>query len=108
VDEPLRPTADVIEAAFSAYDAHHAYGSPNEDGLEFIEIMCSNERLKAEIHAAAEFVGALDLPVELHGEFDPEVIRLYKVNMLCDMFFWVGWYARGAMEQAEELRRMTE
>jgi hypothetical protein len=108
MDEPLRPTADAIEAALSAYDTRHDDGSPNEDCLEFIKLMCSNERLKHEIHAAAAFVGELDLPAELHGEFDPEVVRLYKVNMLCDMFFWVGWYARGAMEQAEELKRMTE
>jgi hypothetical protein len=58
--------------------------------------------------AAADFVGELDLPAELHGEFDPEVVRLYKVNMLCDMFFWVDWYAHGAVEQAEELKRMAE
>jgi hypothetical protein len=63
MDEPLRPTADVIEAALSAYDTHHADGSPNEDGLDFIKIMTSNERLRAEIHAAAEFVGKLELRV---------------------------------------------
>jgi len=40
-------------------------------------------------------------------EFTAEEIRLYKVNMLCDMFFWVGWHARGAIDDRERLKRMA-
>ncbi len=107
MDEPLRPTAAAIEAALSAYDAQYLEGSLNRDGLDFIQIMSSDDRLKAEIHKAAEFVGELDMPEQLR-DLDPKVVRLYKVNMLCDMFFWVGWYARAAIEQAEVLKRMAE
>jgi hypothetical protein len=44
----------------------------------------------------------------LEAEFTPEVVRLYKVNMLCNMFFWVGWNSRGAIEEAGQLKRMVE
>jgi len=33
---------------------------------------------------------------------------MFQVGMLCDMFFWVGWHARGAVEEAEQLKRMAE
>jgi hypothetical protein len=47
----------------------------------------------------------IDLP-ELEVEFTPEVVRL--VNMLCSMFFWVGWNSRCVIEEAEQLKRMME
>jgi hypothetical protein len=103
--KPVRPTAEAIEAALSAYDCRHQEQA--DAGTEFIEIMSSNDRLKAEIHGAADFITEIDLP-ELEGEFTPELVRLYKVNMLCNMFFWVGWNSRGAIEEAEQLKRMVE
>jgi hypothetical protein len=30
-----------------------------------------------------------------------------NVQLLCDMFFWVGWYARGAVDEADQLKRMA-
>jgi len=62
MNEPLYPTAEAIEAALSDYDAQRPDGSLNDEGQLFIEIMASNERLRAEIHRAAEFVGELDVP----------------------------------------------
>jgi hypothetical protein len=106
MNEPLYPTAEAIEAALSDYDAQRPDGSLNDEGELFMEIMASNERLRAEIHRAAEFVGELDVPPEM-TEFTAEEIRLYKVNMLCDMFFWVGWHARGAIDDRERLKRMA-
>jgi hypothetical protein len=103
--KPVHPTAEAIEAALSAYDCR--YEEQPENGTQFIEIMSSNDRLKAEIHGAADLISEIDLP-ELEGEFTPEVVRLYKVNMLCNMFFWVGWNSRGAIEEAEQLKRMAE
>ena len=61
----------------------------------------------AEIHCAAEFLQELDVHPEM-SEVTAEDIRLVKVNMLCDMFFWVGWHARGAIEDRERLRKMAE
>jgi len=107
MNEPLYPTPEAIEAALSAYDAQRPDGFLNDEGKLFMEIMASNERLRAEIHRAAEFLKELDVPPEI-AEFTAENIRLYKVNMLCDMFFWVGWHARGAIEDRERLRKMAE
>jgi hypothetical protein len=104
----LRPTAEAIEAALSAYDSGHQEGTVYDDGLEFIKIMSSNDRLKAEIHGVADFVAEIDLPLELEFDLTPEFVRLFKVNMLCDMFFWVGWHCRGAIEEADQLQRMAE
>ena len=107
MNKPVFPTAEAIEAALSAYDSQHQEGAFQDDGLEFMEIMSSNDRLKAEIHGVADFVTDNDLPAELEAEFTPEVVRLCKVNLLCDMFFWVGWHSRGAIEEADQLRRMA-
>ena len=107
MNEPLYPTPEAIEAALSAYDAQRPDGSLSDEAQLFMEIMVSNERLRAEIHRAAEFVGELNVPPEM-TEFTAEEIRLYKVNLLCDMFFWVGWHARGAIDDRERLKRMAE
>jgi hypothetical protein len=104
----LRPTAEAIEAALSAYDSQHQEGTAFDDGLEFIKIMSSNDRLKAEIHGVADFVAEIDLPLESEFDLTPEVVRLFKVNMLCDMFFWVGWHCRGALEEADQLKKIAE
>ena len=107
MDKPVRPTAEAIEAALSAYDSQHQEGTAFDDGLEFIKIMSSNDRLKAEIHGVADFVTEDDLSAELDAELTPEFVRLCKVNLLCDMFFWVGWHSRGAIEDADQLKRMA-
>lgn len=104
----VRPTAEAIEAALSAYDSQHEEGAVQDDGLEFIKIVSTNDRLKAEIHGVADFVTENDLSAELDAELTPEVVRLFKVNLLCDMFFWVGWHSRGAIEEADQLEKMTE
>jgi hypothetical protein len=108
MDKPIRPTAEAIEAALSAYDSQHQEGDVQDDGLEFIKIMLSNERLRAEIHGVADFVTENELSAELEAELTPEVVRLWKVNLLCDMFFWVGWHCRGAIEEADQLEKMAE
>jgi hypothetical protein len=108
MNKPLRPTAEAIEAAFSAYDSQHEEGTVHDDGLEFIKIMLSSDRLNAEIHGVADFVRELDLPADFTAQLTPEDVRFFKVNMLCDLFFWIGWHSRGAVEEADQLKRMVE
>lgn len=100
--KPVRPTAEAIEAAISAYDSQH------DDGSDFIRIMSSNDRLEAEIYGAAEFVRDLDLPAELTAQLTPEDVRFFKVNMLCDLFFWIGWHSRGTVEEVAQRERMAK
>ena len=103
MNEPLRPTAEAIEAALSAYHEEAVY----DDDFEFLKIMSSNDVLKAHLHGLTDFLTEVDLP-ELEAVFPPETVRLLKVNMLCSTFFWVGWYSRGAIEEAEQLKRLVE
>ena len=103
MNEPLRPTAEAIEAALSAYQEGAVY----DDDFEFIKIISSNDVLKAQLHGIADFLTEIEMP-ELEAEFPPETVRLLKVNMLCNTFFWVGWYSRGAIEEAEQLKRLVE
>jgi len=103
MNKPLRPTAEAIEAALSAYQEGAVYN----DDFEFIKIMSSNDILKAHLHGLTDFLTQGDLP-ELEAVFPPEAVRLLKVNMLCNTFFWVGWYSRGAIEEAEQLKRLVE
>jgi len=103
MNKPLRPTAEAIEAALSAYQEGAVYN----DDFEFIKIMSSNDILKAHLHGLTHFLTEVDLPA-LEAVFPPETLRLLKVNMLCSTFFWVGWYSRGAIEEAEQLKRLAE
>ena len=33
---------------------------------------------------------------------------MFKIGITCEQFFWVGWHARGAVEEAQELEDLTE
>jgi hypothetical protein len=108
MNEPLRPTQEAIEAALSAYDADRSNGMLNDESQAFIKLMCSNDRLRAEITGAVKSVTDIEVPDELKSEFTEIEMLILRVNALCDMFFWVGWHSRGAVEEAEQLKRMIE
>lgn len=104
----LRPTAEVIEAALRAYESRHQEGTPDDDSLDFIRITWRNEQLKAKLLGAVDFVTKIDLPAGVQASFSPEVIQLYKMNMLFHMFFSIGWHSRGALEQTEEVKGLAK
>ena len=39
---------------------------------------------------------------------DLKVGHLFKIAAVLDQFFWVGWHARGAVEDAEKLTGLAE
>jgi hypothetical protein len=108
MNEPLQPTAEAIEAALSAFDADRSTRMLSDDSQVFTRLMSSNPRLQAEIVSAIKFVTDIEVPDELKSEFTEADMLIYKVNALCDMFFWVGWHSRGAVEDADQLKRMAE
>src|SRR5215831_17760373 len=71
MNKPLRPTAEAIEAALSAYQEGAVYN----DDFEFIKIMSSNDILKAHLHGLTHFLTEVDLPA-LEAVFPPETLRL--------------------------------
>jgi len=101
MNESVRPIVEAIEAALSAYDSQRHERTLDSARLEFIRIMLSNDRLKTSILSSVDFASRLDLPAELEAEL-LEIVRSYKVNRLCHMFFWVGWHSRGAIAEAKQ------
>jgi hypothetical protein len=118
-----RPTKAAIEAALSAY-----YGELDEaarkDALPehqkvFDEIVMDSEDLQGVIigiSTALTISPFEDAPTEnllkkaqdliAAGQLDEDLLQ--KVNAAMGMFFWVGWHARGATEDADEMLRMME
>jgi hypothetical protein len=114
MNEIKRPTANAIEAALSAYQpiVDEETLEFGEDTTLFLNLVNQNDRLKGEMIGIA---AALSVPegkdyrdwqaLAKSGHLNPTLMR--NVQLLCDMFFWVGWYARGAVDEADQLKRMA-
>ena len=115
MNEIKRPTVEAIEAALSAYkpivdDESLEFG---EDTKTFLNLVFQNDRLRMEMIGIAAAIGAPkgEDPTDWQaltksGHLNAELMR--DIYLLCDMFFWIGWHARGAMEDEDQLRRMTQ
>src|ERR1051326_3901098 len=95
--EPRRPTPESIEAALKKYDTGRTDATPADgsDSQTFINLVSKNDRLKQEIFSAIKFLIDIDKPVEITRLN----LLVFKINELCSVFFWVGWHARGAVEE---------
>ncbi len=90
-------TAEVIEAAFSAHGTALAEAADiNKDSELFITLVCSREQLRTEIDDSLKFL------VEAESLGDARE----RLLLLCDIFFWIGWHARGAIEDEDKLSGM--
>lgn len=118
-----RPTKAAIEAALSAY-----YGEVDEAAREdalpehqkvFDEIVMDSEDLQGVIIAVSTALTSgpfEDAPTEnplkraqdlvAAGRLDEDLLQ--KMNAAMGMFFWIGWHARGAVEDSDEMLRMME
>jgi len=110
-----------LEAAVSAY-----YGEVDEAARKerpsgapvFDEIVMDSEDLQGVIIGVSTAVTISpfeDAPTEnllkkaqdlvAAGQLDD---LLQKMNAAMGMFFWIGWHARGATEDSDEMQRMME
>lgn len=110
MDEMKRPTAEAVEAALSAYELpDEETGELSQDQQTFLTIVYNNETLKREMIQSAVFISGVEVPDSMDwqalarsGILNEQL--MLKVHMLCDLFFWVGWHARGAVEDAERMK----
>ena len=119
MNEPMRPTLEAIEAALSEYNRTLSV-DPTTDELSddvklFWTILEQSKELQGTLMAlAAELVSDRD-PDEFDLAHVQELMTsgkmnddlMFKIGMTCEQFFWIGWHARGAAEDAEALDRMT-
>jgi hypothetical protein len=118
-----RPTKTAIEAALSAY-----YGEVDEAARKdvlpehqkvFDEIVMDSEDLQGVIigiSTALTLSPFEDAPMEnllkkaqdlvAAGQLNEDLLQ--KVNAAMGMFFWIGWHARGATEDSDDMLRMME
>ena len=111
-----RPTAESIEAAISALEPPLDVEADvlSDDTQTFVNLMFNNERLRLELVAVFNAIGCCPEdsdPTDWRGlakagHVNPNLMR--KVTLLCNMFFWVGWHTRGAVEEAEQRKGMAE
>jgi hypothetical protein len=123
MDPIKRPTKAAIEAALSAY-----YGEVDEAARKnalpehqkvFDEIVMDSEDLQGVIigvSTALTLSPFEDAPTEnllkkaqdlvAAGQLDEDLLQ--KMNAAMGMFFWIGWHARGATEDSDEMLRMME
>ena len=105
-----RPTEEAIEAALSAYEAQKTTGKLSEDTRTLTDLIWQNERLrKFHISPNAILCPKGSDPNDWQKLLAKENAGLLfvRVLMACDMFFWVGWHARGAVEDADALRKIA-
>ena len=118
-----KPTKAAIEAALSAY-----YGEVDEAALQnalpehqkvFDETVMDSEDLQGVIisvstaltmspfeDAATENLLKKAQDLVAAGELDEDLLQ--KMNATMGMFFWIGWNARGATEDSDDMLRMME
>lgn len=118
-----RPTKAAIEAALSAY-----YGEVDEAARKntvpehqkvFDEIVMESEDLQGVIIAISTALmvsPSEDTPTEnllkkaqdlmAAGQLDEDLLQ--EMNGAMGMFFWIGWHARGATEDSDDMLKMME
>ena len=122
MDPIKRPTTAAIEAALSAY-----YGEVDEAARKntlpehqkvFDEIVMDSEDLQGVIigiSTALTMSPFEDTPTNLlkkaqdlvaAGQLDEDLLQ--EMNAAMGMFFWIGWHARGATEDSDDMLRMME
>lgn len=118
-----RPTKAAIEAALSAYydevDESARKNVVPEHQEVFDEIVMDSEDLQGVIIGISTDVTMSplkDAPAEnllkkaqdlmAAGQLDEDLLQ--KMNAAMGMFFWIGWHARGAMEDSDDMLRMME
>lgn len=117
--EPKKPTLAAIEAALSEYNNTPAVDPTtdelSEDAKQFWTILQQSEELQGTLIGLAGGLASEDIPA---GEFDFSHVQelaesgklnaefMFKISMVCEQFFWVGWHARGAIEDEDKLSGM--
>ena len=123
MDPIKRPTKAAIEAALSAYydevdEAVRKDVVPEHQEV-FDEIVMDSEDLQGVIigmitdvtmspfkDAPAESLLKKAQDLMAAGQLDEDLLQ--KMNTAMGMFFWIGWHARGAMEDSDDMLRMME
>ena len=102
MQDAKQPSDQAIRAALNACYSAIARSPDTTDGV--LKITQLNADLHREaINLAAGFAaGQTDDPndwkrLSITGKLNRDLLA--KVHHLCDLFFWVGWHARGATEQ---------
>ncbi|HTG74775.1 MAG TPA: hypothetical protein VMB70_13460 [Terriglobia bacterium] len=123
MDPIKRPTKAAIEAALSAYysevDEAARKNTLPEHQKVFDEIVMDSEDLQGVIigiSAALTMSPFEDAPTEnllkkaqdlvAAGQLDEDLLQ--EMNAAMGMFFWIGWHARGATEDSDDMLRMME
>jgi hypothetical protein len=122
MDPIKRPTKAAIEAALSAYygeldEAERRNVLPEHQKV-FDEIVMDSEDLQGVIigiSTALTMNPFEDAPTNLlkkaqdlvaAGQLDEDLLQ--KMNAAMGMFFWIGWHARGATEDSDDMLKMME
>ena len=122
MDPIKRPTKAAIEAALSAYygeldEAERRNVLPEHQRV-FDEIVMDSEDLQGVIigiSTALTMNPFEDAPTNLlkkaqdlvaAGQLDEDLLQ--KMNAAMGMFFWIGWHARGATEDSDDMLKMME
>ena len=87
----------------------------SDDVKQFWTIMQHSEELQATVlglaggmvtdGSAGEFDLAQIQQAAKSGKLDADL--MFKISMVCEQFFWVGWHARGAVEEAQQLEDLA-
>jgi hypothetical protein len=123
MDPIKKPTKAAIEAALSAYyadvdEAARKNALPEHQKV-FDEIVMNSQDLQGVIIGIstaltlgpfedARMENLLKRAQELvaAGQLNEDVLQ--KVNAAKGRFFWIGWHARGATEDSDDMLRMME
>lgn len=111
MDEPIRPTKEAIEAAISAYKTPIVL---TEEMDTFQELLKTSGAFNGTAYGSCAAV--LSTAQEIYQEVDPEEIAAFiaaqdpaavsRFLHAVMQFFWIGWHARGAQEDARRLAKM--
>lgn len=117
MDQLKRPTVEAIEAALS--DNLHQSSTKTEDKQQ--QVSWFQNAVEQSRHLKAAILGLTDVVSERYEDLDQDHFRKvlgrvptkeqfeeHRVMAIAAHFFFLGWHARGAVEDADRLKRFTD
>ena len=106
MDKPINPTPEAIEAAISAACRMIETEGAPEDFTSWKDLFLSNEYLKSALLGFAVGAATDDPQQQEELSNSPEADELlHRIYVFAILFFKVGWEARGAIEDAQQLQK---
>jgi hypothetical protein len=114
--ERTKPTKDSLEAALNHFVGMSALTDEEkqEQVLWFQDAVNGSAYLGdcilglSDCFRGSDAEAIQEFEKRLGRKIDPDIFLKHKIMTIAAQFFFVGWHTRGAVDEADQLKRMAE